>query len=82
MDLHGRDHSAVEGSCEFEEIWVDRAELETFGKLVAEERAELLRRTAKSEDRSFVFNIGRRIGPICLEQESTIEGFNEILECS
>lgn len=28
----GREHSAMEGSSEIEEIWDDRAELETFGK--------------------------------------------------
>lgn len=45
VDGDGREHSEIVGSCEIEEIWGDRAELETLGKLMAEERGVLVRRT-------------------------------------
>lgn len=51
--------------------WADKAELERLGKLMAEEKVLLLRRTARSGDRSFGFDIGedRRLksDPIRLE---------------
>lgn len=54
--------SAVGGICEREMKldgdWADKAVFEKLGKLMAEEKDLLLRRTAKSGDRSFAFDIG------------------------